>query len=156
MILQSIILITSGEFLLRGATEPISPGPHYHTYFTLHNLYNSSIRVIRPSLRLPYDTQHSTLTRNKNIHDLGRIRTRNPSKHVTLTARLWRWYSAWLRISFGTNQVEASPSFYWSIGRDLLFCMGVKLGRWHCRRKGSWGCLRTWCWGEYLDRGGTR
>jgi len=20
-------------------------------------------------------------------------------------------------------------------------CMGVKLGRWHCGRKGSWGCL---------------
>ena len=33
---------------------------------------------------------------------------------------------------------------------------GVKLGRWHCGRKGSWGCLRTWCWGEYLDLGGTR
>ena len=38
----------------------------------------------------------------------------------------------------------------------MLFCMGVKLGRWHCRRKGSWGCLRKWCWGEYLDQGGTR
>ena len=38
----------------------------------------------------------------------------------------------------------------------LLFCMGVKLGRWHCGRKGSWGCLSTWCWGEYLDLGGTR
>jgi len=23
----------------------------------------------------------------------------------------------------------------------LLFCMGVKLGRWHCRRKESWGRL---------------
>ena len=37
-----------------------------------------------------------------------------------------------------------------------LFCMGVKLGRWHWGRKGSWGCLRIWCWGEYLDLGGTR
>ena len=37
-----------------------------------------------------------------------------------------------------------------------VICMGVKLGRWHCGRKGSWGCLRTWCWGEYLDLGGTR
>ena len=33
---------------------------------------------------------------------------------------------------------------------------GLKIGRWHCGRKGSWGCLRTWCWGEYLDLGGTR
>jgi len=38
----------------------------------------------------------------------------------------------------------------------LLFCMGVKFGRWRFGRKGSWGFLRTWCWGEYLDRGGTR
>ena len=37
-----------------------------------------------------------------------------------------------------------------------LFCMGVKLGRWHCGRKRSWGCLRTWCWGEYLDLWWTR
>ena len=28
--------------------------------------------------------------------------------------------------------------------------MGVKLGRWHCGRKGSWGCLRTGYWGKYL------
>jgi len=40
--------------------------------------------------------------------------------------------------------------------RPRLFCMGVKLGRWHCGRKGSWWCLRTLCWGEYLDLGGTR
>ena len=33
----------------------------------------------------------------------------------------------------------------------VLFCMGVKIGIWHCGRKGSWGCFRTWCWGEYLD-----
>ena len=43
---------------------------------------------------------------------------------------------------------------YWII--FCLFCMGVKLGRWHCGRKGSWVCLRTWCWGEYLDLGGAR
>ena len=30
----------------------------------------------------------------------------------------------------------------------LLFCTGVKLGRWYWGRKGSWGCLRIWCWGE--------
>ena len=38
----------------------------------------------------------------------------------------------------------------------FMLCMGVKLGCWHCGRKGSWGCLRTRCWGEYLDLGGTR
>jgi len=38
----------------------------------------------------------------------------------------------------------------------MFLCMGEKLGRWHCGRKGSWGCLRTWCWGEYFDLGGTR
>ena len=48
------------------------------------------------------------------------------------------WYVWWIVIDIGEQ------------------CIGVKLGRWHCGRKGSWGCLRTWCWGEYLDLGGTR
>jgi hypothetical protein len=38
----------------------------------------------------------------------------------------------------------------------LLFCMGVKLGRWHWGRKTGWGCLRIGCWKEYLVLRGTR
>ena len=38
----------------------------------------------------------------------------------------------------------------------LLFCMGVKLGRWHWRSNVGWGCLRIGCWGEYLGLRGTR
>ena len=37
----------------------------------------------------------------------------------------------------------------------LLFCMGVKLGRWHWGRNIGWGCLRTGCWGQYLGLGET-
>ena len=47
----------------------------------------------------------------------------------------------------------------WKIYRTIILpviCMGVKLGRWHCGRKGSWGCLITWCWGEYLYLRGKR
>ena len=32
------------------------------------------------------------------------------------------------------------PVFYDALP---VFCMGVKLGLWHCGRKGSWGCSRT-------------
>ena len=55
----------------------------------------------------------------------------------------------------GCNPINLKIKIY----RTIIFpvvCMGVKLGRWHCGRKGSWGCLRTWCWGEYFDLGGTR
>ena len=38
----------------------------------------------------------------------------------------------------------------------LLFCLGVKLVRWHWGRKAGWGCLRIGCWGEYLSLRGTR
>ena len=37
-----------------------------------------------------------------------------------------------------------------------LFCMGVKLGRWHWRKSVGWGCLRIGCWGEYLGLRGMR
>ena len=34
-----------------------------------------------------------------------------------------------------------------------VFCMGVKLGRWHWERNAGWGCFRIGCWGEYLGLG---
>jgi hypothetical protein len=39
---------------------------------------------------------------------------------------------------------------------NLLFCMGVKLGRWHWRRNVGWRCLKIGCWGECLGLRGTR
>ena len=39
---------------------------------------------------------------------------------------------------------------YTEIWFCLLFCMGVKLGRWHWGRVVGWGCLRMECWGEYM------
>ena len=69
------------------------------------------------------------------------------SRWNTLLDRGSRSSSSWLPL-FYTIRIHYVPR--------LLFCMGVKLGRWHCRRKGRWGCLRTWCWGEHLDLGGTR
>ena len=64
MVLQSIILIVSGDFSLPGATAPSWPGAHDHTHFALHTSYDSSIRVISPSHRpLPDNTQHSQETK---------------------------------------------------------------------------------------------
>jgi hypothetical protein len=57
-------------------------------------------------------------------------------------------------LQWNSKDILCSETFFFNI--VSLFCMGVKLGRWHWGRKGSWGCLRIWCWGEYLDLGGTR
>ena len=37
-----------------------------------------------------------------------------------------------------------------------LFCIVVKIGRWHWGWKEMWGCLRIWYWDEYLYLGVTR
>jgi hypothetical protein len=64
---------------------------------THHTRYDSSGRVINPTQRpLPENTKHSQETQ---IHDLGGIRTRNPSKRSAADPRL-RPRSHWDRPNF--------------------------------------------------------
>jgi hypothetical protein len=60
--------------------------------------------------------------------------------HITISSRETNWSGTWYIINIYC----------------LLFCMGVKLSRWHWGRNVGWGCLIMGCWGEYLGLRGTR
>ena len=73
-----------------------------------------------------------------------------------VTCGLRNFSRGWRHIKLHSHFQPALPCCTENRGGKTIFYGKIKLGRWHCGRKGSWGCLRTWCWLEYLDLGGTR
>jgi hypothetical protein len=84
---NSSVIFLRTHCIPHGAKAPSWPESLQYRGFTItyHTRYDSSGRVISPTRRQPYNTQHS---QERDIDASGGIRTRNPSKRAAADLRL--------------------------------------------------------------------